>query len=59
MGASAVGFTAPHIEERFLATLECARALWSSVATDAPACLRDALAELWARVPLLDALDSL
>jgi serine/threonine-protein kinase HipA len=57
--AASVGLPASHVEERFLATLERARAAWPSVAADAPTCMREALAEHWARVPLLDALGGL
>jgi serine/threonine-protein kinase HipA len=57
--ATSVGLPASRVEERFLATLERVRAAWPSVASDAPARMREALAEHWARVPLLDALGGL
>ncbi len=57
--ATSVGLPASRVKERFVATLERARAAWPSVASDAPTCMRDALAEHWARVPLLDELGGL
>lgn len=57
--AERVGLVARQVEERFMAALERARATWPSVADSAPACMREALVEHWARVPLLDELGGL
>jgi serine/threonine-protein kinase HipA len=57
--AKRLGLAAPDVEGRVMATLERARDAWPSIAPVAPRCMRDALAEHWARVPLLETLGGL